>query len=123
MSKIEDSLAQEILNRAETGLKKYGVTVERTDLSYDQWLQHLKEELMDSLVYIERIKSFKGDDSEITKFLFDVKSFFNHFFKESPQWRTSENIKFFENVFVPAQQLTIRLNKILEKSNDPDCDS
>jgi hypothetical protein len=57
LSKIEDSLAQEILIRAEIGLKKYGVTVERTDLTYNQWLQHLKEELMDSLVYLERIKS------------------------------------------------------------------
>ena len=36
--------------------REYGVTTERTDLEFDQWIQHLKEELMDSVVYIHRIQ-------------------------------------------------------------------
>lgn len=39
--------------RAEVGLRKYGVTTERGDLSTAEWLQHLQEELLDAAVYVE----------------------------------------------------------------------
>lgn len=55
MSKIEDSVCKKIQIRAEVGKKKYGVTMERKDLSKKDWLIHLQEELMDSLVYSEKI--------------------------------------------------------------------
>lgn len=55
MSKIEDSVANKIIRRAEYGLKKYGVTVEREDLSLLDWLNHHQEELMDALVYSEKL--------------------------------------------------------------------
>ena len=48
------SVCQRHLLRAEEGLKKYGVTAERTDLSPSDWLRHLQEDLMDAAVYIER---------------------------------------------------------------------
>jgi hypothetical protein len=47
------SLMQQFREREQTGIKKYGKTVDRDDLSLDQWEQHLKEELMDALMYIE----------------------------------------------------------------------
>lgn len=55
MSIIEDKVCQKIQLRAEVGLSKYGVTVERTDLTKREWLVHLQEELMDSVVYVTRI--------------------------------------------------------------------
>lgn len=55
MSAIEDEVARKILERAEFGLGKYGVTVERTDLSTLDWLVHTQEELMDAVVYLERL--------------------------------------------------------------------
>lgn len=55
MSAIEDAVARKILERAEFGLTKYGVTVERTDLSTLDWLVHTQEELMDAVVYLERL--------------------------------------------------------------------
>lgn len=51
-----NELCREFIDRSHIGFKKYGVTTERTDLSFDQWIQHLKEELMDSLVYIHKIQ-------------------------------------------------------------------
>ena len=45
-----------LTKRAEKGIIKYGVTTEREDLSFIDWLQHLQEELLDAAVYIERIK-------------------------------------------------------------------
>tara|TARA_R110000822_G_scaffold179751_1_gene319570 strand:+ start:537 stop:734 length:198 start_codon:yes stop_codon:yes gene_type:complete len=55
MSKIEDQVCQKLQERAEIGLKKYNTTMEREDLSTEEWLVHLQEELMDATVYIQKI--------------------------------------------------------------------
>ena len=57
MSRIEDKVCEKIQERAKVGKSKYGVTMERADLNFLEWLQHLQEELMDATVYIERLKS------------------------------------------------------------------
>tara|TARA_R100000458_G_C8219773_1_gene204529 strand:+ start:728 stop:961 length:234 start_codon:yes stop_codon:yes gene_type:complete len=55
MSKIEEKVIEKIRMRAEVGEKKYNTTMERTDLTYDEWLQHLQEELLDACVYLEKL--------------------------------------------------------------------
>lgn len=55
MSKIEDAVASKLKTRALAGLAKYGVTMERTDLSRLYWLIHAQEEAMDLAVYLERL--------------------------------------------------------------------
>lgn len=55
MSKIEDEVCKKIQQRAAVGKKKYGVTMERGDLSLGEWLTHLQEELMDAAVYVQRL--------------------------------------------------------------------
>tara|TARA_B110000211_G_scaffold59034_1_gene66112 strand:+ start:73 stop:390 length:318 start_codon:yes stop_codon:yes gene_type:complete len=55
MSKLEDKVCEKIKGRAEVGKAKYGVTMERTDLTTLEWLTHLQEELMDAAVYVERL--------------------------------------------------------------------
>ena len=55
MSKIEDSVCKKILDRAKVGKEKYGVTMEREDLNFTEWMGHLQEELMDAVVYIEKV--------------------------------------------------------------------
>ena len=44
--------------RSATGLKKYGTTLDREDLTLDQWINHLLEELMDATLYIEKLKQY-----------------------------------------------------------------
>ena len=44
----------EIIERREKGVAKYGQDAHSNPLSYKEWLQHLKEELMDGIVYIQR---------------------------------------------------------------------
>jgi len=56
MSKIEKRVIDKINQRAEIGKEKYGVTMERTDLSTYDWLNHLQEELLDAIIYIEKLK-------------------------------------------------------------------
>lgn len=55
MSKIEMAVAEKLHRRAQAGLDKYGVTMERTDLSRLDWLMHAQEEAMDLAVYLERL--------------------------------------------------------------------
>lgn len=42
-------------NRAQVGLKKYGVDTTREDLTHIQWLKHAQEEALDLAVYLQRI--------------------------------------------------------------------
>ena len=61
MSSIEDEVCEKIQRRAEMGKNKYGVTMEREDLTLGEWLTHLQEELMDSIVYLQRIIEEEGE--------------------------------------------------------------
>lgn len=55
MSRLEDEVCAKIQERAKVGKAKYGVTMERMDLTLLEWLQHLQEELMDAAVYVQRL--------------------------------------------------------------------
>jgi len=54
--KVVESVIEKFRHRSEVGQRKYGVTLERNDLSNKEWFTHLQEELMDATLYIERIK-------------------------------------------------------------------
>ena len=45
-----------IKERSAVGIKKYGTTLAREDLTTIDWLNHLQEELMDAINYIEALK-------------------------------------------------------------------
>tara|TARA_B100000927_G_scaffold289073_1_gene284961 strand:- start:163 stop:411 length:249 start_codon:yes stop_codon:yes gene_type:complete len=64
MSKIEDEVCEEIQARAERGLNKYGVNMERGDLDIHEWLQHLLEELLDAAVYVKRLQKEYAEMTE-----------------------------------------------------------
>ena len=55
MSIYEDAVCRKIQQRAEFGLNKYGVTLERTDYAELDWLVHAQEEAMDLCNYLEVI--------------------------------------------------------------------
>lgn len=56
MSKYEDRVVDKIARRAEIGLKKYGVGMDRSDINLEGWLNHLQEELLDAAIYVERLR-------------------------------------------------------------------
>lgn len=56
MSKVEEKVIIEIRKRSELGENKYGVTMERKDLSVFDWLQHAQEEAMDLSIYLQKVK-------------------------------------------------------------------
>lgn len=60
---INQSVSDKLLKRAEMGRSKYGVTMDRNDLKYRDWLLHLQEELLDSAVYIEKLLHGNRDEN------------------------------------------------------------
>ena len=53
---IVASVVASFKQRSEIGIKKYGVTLDRTDLSLLDWVQHTQEDLMDAVLYLEKLK-------------------------------------------------------------------
>jgi len=53
---IVQSVIKKFLDRSALGHKKYGTTLDRTDLKALDWIQHAQEELMDGILYLERLK-------------------------------------------------------------------
>ncbi len=55
--KYVKAVKEKFEERSQTGIKKYNTTLEREDLSFLDWLNHLQEELMDATLYVERLKT------------------------------------------------------------------
>jgi chromosomal replication initiation ATPase DnaA len=60
----EEGVIDKIRLRREAGRKKYGVTMERTDLKRLDWLRHAQEEAMDLAIYLERL--IRDEESALT---------------------------------------------------------
>ena len=59
-SAILQIVIAELKVREERGLMKYGTTVDRTDLTQAQWLQHAYEEALDLAIYLKKVMSMKA---------------------------------------------------------------
>jgi hypothetical protein len=57
---VEDPIVVAVMTkfyeRSQVGIKKYGTTLERDDLSAIEWLNHAQDEVMDLCLYLERLK-------------------------------------------------------------------
>jgi len=76
MSKIENQVIKKIQSRAEIGESKYGVTMERKDLSLCDWITHLQEELLDASIYAEKLKEdakIFTCTNEVMKYIIDTR--------------------------------------------------
>lgn len=56
--KIVQSVIKKFNERSKAGIKKYGTTLEENNS--DDFLNHLQEELMDAVNYIEKLKSLNN---------------------------------------------------------------
>tara|TARA_Y100001938_G_scaffold137407_1_gene201529 strand:- start:1523 stop:1783 length:261 start_codon:yes stop_codon:yes gene_type:complete len=54
--KVIESVINKIIKRSDVGYKKYGITLHKDDQPLDTWLQHIQEELMDAVNYIEKTR-------------------------------------------------------------------
>ena len=71
MDSIIKSITEKFESRAKFGKEKYGVDMDRKDLKFGQWVTHMKEELMDAIIYLEKLEKMSegGGDEKNKGFL------------------------------------------------------
>jgi len=57
LDSIVTSIIDQFAVRAAKGKAKYGVDLDRTDLTLIEWIEHAKQEHMDAILYLEKIKT------------------------------------------------------------------
>ena len=62
--KIIEQVVTKIKQRSDVGYKKYGVTLYEDDQPLDAWLNHIQEELMDAVNYIEKARMSLREEVE-----------------------------------------------------------
>jgi len=62
MDSIVTSIIEQFKTRSEFGEKKYGVNMDRDDLSFGEWVTHMKEELMDAILYLEKLEKLNKNN-------------------------------------------------------------
>jgi len=59
-----DSIVQSVVNkfnsRAKQGFEKYNNTLDRNDFTVLEWIENAQEELMDGILYLEKLKKTLG---------------------------------------------------------------
>ena len=61
------SIIKQFQQRSEVGMAKYGVNLDRTDLTLLQWIQHAQEEHMDAILYLEKIKQIEQNRLKLSE--------------------------------------------------------
>ena len=56
MDPVVQTVIEKFQQRSELGQKKYGTTLEGNNLPFLAWVQHMQEELMDAILYLEKLK-------------------------------------------------------------------
>ena len=64
---IVAAVIKKFQERSDLGQKKYGTTLDRTDLKTLDWIQHAQEELMDGILYLEKLKQSFNHHQEDTQ--------------------------------------------------------
>jgi hypothetical protein len=57
---IVDSVIDQFIDRAQFGKAKYNTDLDRNDLSVPEWITHAQQELMDGILYLEKLKTILG---------------------------------------------------------------
>lgn len=59
-NKMKDSIVESVIkqfkDRSSVGIEKYGTTLDRTDLTRLDWINHAQQEAMDLVLYLEKLK-------------------------------------------------------------------
>jgi len=65
LDSVVTSVIEQFASRAKAGKAKYGVDLDRTDLSLLEWIEHAKQEHMDAILYLEKIKQIASGEKII----------------------------------------------------------
>lgn len=62
-SEILTLVIEDMRKREAIGKSKYNTTMDRTDLSTSQWLLHMREELMDAILYLKKLEQIQNGNT------------------------------------------------------------
>jgi hypothetical protein len=57
---VVERVVDKFISRSDLGFKKYKVTLEEDPSNVVEWLNHLQEELMDAILYLQKTKETYG---------------------------------------------------------------
>ena len=57
LDSVVRGVIKKFVERANVGKKKYGTDLDRQDLSVTDWISHAQEELMDGILYLEKLRT------------------------------------------------------------------
>jgi len=85
--KVIKDVIEKFKERSDVGYKKYGVTLHDDEPNLHKWLNHLQEELMDAVNYIQKLRMETTDALE-EKILNDYKEedSFSKYTDQGYQW-------------------------------------
>ena len=61
---VVERVVDKFVSRSDVGFAKYGVTLEDDKSNIFQWLNHLQEELMDAVLYLQKLKETTTEEME-----------------------------------------------------------
>ncbi len=62
---VVERVVDKFVDRSDVGYEKYGVTLEDDPSKMLEWLNHLQEELMDAVLYLQKAKeTYETQSSE-----------------------------------------------------------
>ena len=59
---VVERVVDKFVSRSDVGYKKYGVTLQDDPSKMYEWLNHLQEELMDAVLYLQKAKEVYSED-------------------------------------------------------------
>jgi len=59
---VVERVVNKFVSRSDVGYKKYGVTLDNDPSNMFDWLNHLQEELMDAVLYLQKAKEVYTTD-------------------------------------------------------------
>mgnify|MGYP001105020836 FL=1 len=66
-------VVNKFVSRSDVGFEKYGTTLEDDPSRMFEWLNHLQEELMDAVLYLQKAKeTYTAEEQERMNKLFNV---------------------------------------------------
>ena len=65
LDSVVTSIIDQFIQRSNAGKAKYGTDLDRTDLTLLECIEHAKQEHMDAILYLEKIKQIVSGEEKI----------------------------------------------------------
>ena len=63
---VVERVVDKFVSRSDVGYEKYGVTLDQDKSNIFQWINHLQEELMDAVLYLQKLKEESTEELQQT---------------------------------------------------------